>query len=198
MGDFNETRAMLTRVIDHLKGRGITTVFTSLTPGSREFEQTDVGVSSLMDTWLLLRVVEEHDIRSRSVCVLKSRGMAHSNRVHEMLLSNEGIHVRAAGTNHRRNVAGDRLMVAEAPVARVMAPKRVTARSEFGSRRPAGRPIVRTLGRVGEGRRQGNGARARGDGRAESVARAKAAARPAANKPGPTLARARRRKAIER
>ena len=50
-----------------------------------------MGISSLMDTWLLLRNVEFNGERNRTIYVLKSRGMAHSNQVREFILSDDGI-----------------------------------------------------------------------------------------------------------
>ncbi|MFB3905624.1 MAG: circadian clock protein KaiC [Acidobacteriota bacterium] len=91
VGDFAEIRAMLTRLIDFLKNRQVTAVFTSLTEGGGELEQSEVGISSLMDTWLLLRMVESANERNRVLYVLKSRGMAHSNQLREFLLSDHGI-----------------------------------------------------------------------------------------------------------
>ena len=76
VGDDAEIKAMLTRLIDFLKSQGITALFTSLTAGGSALEQTEVGVSSLMDTWLLLRMVESASERNRVLYVLKSRGMA--------------------------------------------------------------------------------------------------------------------------
>ena len=90
-GDQGEVKAMLMRMVDFLKNQGITAVFTSLTEGGNTAEQTEVGVSSLMDTWLLLRNVEAAGERNRLVFVLKSRGMSHSNQVREFLLSDQGI-----------------------------------------------------------------------------------------------------------
>ena len=60
VGTQNDVRSMLTRVIDYLKWRGITGLFTSLTPGSSEFEETEAGISSLMDTWIVLTINEEN------------------------------------------------------------------------------------------------------------------------------------------
>jgi circadian clock protein KaiC len=68
----------------------ITLLFTSLTHGT-ETEETDVGVSSLIDTWMLVRQLELSGERNRGLYVLKSRGMAHSNQVREMVLSERGI-----------------------------------------------------------------------------------------------------------
>jgi circadian clock protein KaiC len=83
---------MLTQVIVFCKNQGITALFTSLTEGSGPMEQTDVGVSSLMDTWVLLRNVETPSgERNCRLFILKSRGMAHSNQVREFVLSNKGI-----------------------------------------------------------------------------------------------------------
>lgn len=83
--------AMLLRVLDFLKSRGITTLFTSLTSGSGALEESEMGVSSLVDTWLLLRDIELNGERNRGMYVLKSRGMAHSNQIREFVLTNHGI-----------------------------------------------------------------------------------------------------------
>jgi circadian clock protein KaiC len=91
VGDTDEIKAMLTRVIDFLKNEGITAVFTSLTSGGTMLEQSEVGISSLMDTWLLVRMIESASERNRLLYVLKSRGMAHSNQMREFVLSGEGI-----------------------------------------------------------------------------------------------------------
>jgi len=89
-----EVKPTLLRLIDFLKHQQITTLFTSLTSGggsTNTAEDSQVGVSSLMDTWLLLRNVESNGERNRMIFVLKSRGMAHSNQVREFVLSNTGI-----------------------------------------------------------------------------------------------------------
>lgn len=92
VGSDHEVRSMLMRLIDFLKSRQITALFTALVSGSqKEFEETSVGVSSLIDTWVLLRDVELNGERNRCVYVLKSRGMAHSNQVREFVISSTGI-----------------------------------------------------------------------------------------------------------
>jgi circadian clock protein KaiC len=91
VGTQREARSMLTRLIDFLKSSEITGLFTSLTSGGSAEQQSDVGVSSLMDTWLLLRNVESGGERNRTIYILKSRGMAHSNQVREFVLSSKGI-----------------------------------------------------------------------------------------------------------
>jgi circadian clock protein KaiC len=91
VGSDNEVTAMLTRLIDFLKSRGITTFFTGLTGGGEALEATNVGMSSLMDTWVLLRDIENAGERSRGLYVLKSRGMSHSNQIREFVISSNGI-----------------------------------------------------------------------------------------------------------
>ena len=89
-----EAEGMLTRLIDFLKARQITAVFTSLTLGGGVQEEGEVGVSSLADTWLLVRDVELGGERNRAMYVLKSRGMAHSNQIREFLLTDRGVELR--------------------------------------------------------------------------------------------------------
>jgi circadian clock protein KaiC len=94
VGTENEARSMLIRLIDMLKSKQITAMFTSLTAGGNFLEQSEVGVSSLMDTWLLLRNVELGGERNRVMYILKSRGMAHSNQLREFLLTDHGIELQ--------------------------------------------------------------------------------------------------------
>jgi circadian clock protein KaiC len=86
-----ETKAMLTRLIDFLKSREITAMFTSLTSGGHDLEDSEVDVSSLMDTWLLVKNIETNGERNRGLYILKARGIAHSNQVREFLLTDNGI-----------------------------------------------------------------------------------------------------------
>jgi len=94
-GTSGDTQSMLLRLIDFLKGRQTTAMFTHLTSGgtsgSTSWEGTDVGVSSLIDTWLLMRDIELAGERNRGLYVLKSRGMAHSNQIREFVITNRGI-----------------------------------------------------------------------------------------------------------
>lgn len=89
-----EVKSMLTRLIDFLKMRQITTFCTDLTMTNDSVERTEVGISSLMDTWLLLRNIETSGERNRGLYILKSRGMAHSNQVREFTLTDEGAQLR--------------------------------------------------------------------------------------------------------
>jgi circadian clock protein KaiC len=93
-GTQRETTVMLTRLIDFLKGRQITALMTSLTSGNEQLEATAVGVSSLVDTWLLLRDAETNGERNRLMYILKSRGMSHSNQLREFLLTAHGVQLR--------------------------------------------------------------------------------------------------------
>jgi len=91
VGSIIEVRSMMTRLIDWLKVKQITSLYTSLTAAGSEKEQSEVGISSLMDTWLLLRDIELNGERNRGLFVLKSRGMAHSNQIREFLLTDHGV-----------------------------------------------------------------------------------------------------------
>ena len=86
-----ETQAMLLRLIDFLKTKQITALFTHLTSGDGALEGTDVGISSLIDTWLLVKTFETGDERSRGLYVLKSRGMPHSKQIREFLITSRGV-----------------------------------------------------------------------------------------------------------
>lgn len=96
-GRQHEVRAMLLRLIDDLKAKGITAVFTNLTPGRSETAITEAGVSSLMDSWLLLLNREISGRHIRQIYVLKSRGMVHSNEVREFILSDRGVSLGQKG-----------------------------------------------------------------------------------------------------
>ena len=90
-GEESDAESMLIRLIDFLKTRQITAIFTSLTHGGQSLEQSSIGISSLVDTWLLLRDIELAGERNRGMYILKSRGMAHSNQIREYLLTPNGI-----------------------------------------------------------------------------------------------------------
>jgi circadian clock protein KaiC len=94
LGDSTEVMAMLTRLIDFFKMQQVTAVFTSLIAGKENKEFTDNGVSSLMDTWLMLRETQIGAERNRVLHLMKSRGMSHSNQVREFLLTDHGAEIR--------------------------------------------------------------------------------------------------------
>jgi circadian clock protein KaiC len=91
IGDRSETKSMLTRLLDFIKSREITAMFTSLTSGGHDLEDSEVDVSSLMDVWLLVKNIESNGERNRGLYILKARGIAHSNQVREFLLTNNGV-----------------------------------------------------------------------------------------------------------
>lgn len=93
VGTINEVRSMLTRLIDHIKNQCITSMFTDLITGGVFTEKTEVGISSLMDTWILLKHIEINGERNRGIYILKARGLAHSNQIREFLLTPKGIDI---------------------------------------------------------------------------------------------------------
>ncbi|HUL31780.1 MAG TPA: circadian clock protein KaiC [Thermodesulfobacteriota bacterium] len=86
-----DVKAMLIRLLDQMKFNQITALFTTLTASTGSLESTEVGISSLADTWLLLRDIELGGERNRGLYILKSRGMPHSNQVREFLLTDKGV-----------------------------------------------------------------------------------------------------------
>jgi circadian clock protein KaiC len=89
-----EVKSMLSRLIDFLKMKEITAFCSDLTTTGGSLERTEVGISSLMDTWILLQAMEGSGERNRGIYILKARGIAHSNQVREYLLTSEGIQLR--------------------------------------------------------------------------------------------------------
>jgi circadian clock protein KaiC len=95
-GNQLEVRSMLTRTIDVLKSKGITGFFTSLVSSTAQNDTSgEIGVSSLIDTWIVVRELEENEgkRRIRGLYIVKSRGMGHSSDVHKLVLSDDGIHL---------------------------------------------------------------------------------------------------------
>jgi len=91
VGSETDVKAMLIRLLDQMKSNQTTALFTTLTGASGSYEMTEVGTSSLTDTWLLLRDIEIGGERNRGLYILKSRGMAHSNQIREFLLTDKGV-----------------------------------------------------------------------------------------------------------
>jgi circadian clock protein KaiC len=110
-GDEREIRSMITRMIDLLKSRGITTFFTSLVSSSADDDTSgEIGVSSLIDTWIVVRELEEEgsNRRIRGLFIVKSRGTGHSSDVHKLILSDDGIVLvpmdSAGGLNRKKKI----------------------------------------------------------------------------------------------
>jgi circadian clock protein KaiC len=136
---------MLLRLVDFLKAKGITAMFTYLTRGAAAQEATDVGISSLIDTWLLLRNIESAGERNRGLYVLKSRGMKHSNQIREFILTPEGIqleddHVGPEGVlTGSMRAAQDRQRASTVTAQRDAAAKRRRADAARNGNRRTGR-----------------------------------------------------------
>ena len=86
-------KSMLTRLIDFLKMKQITSFFTHLSTAGGPPEGTEENVSSIMDSWLLLRDMEYRFRRNYALYVLKSRGTAHSHEMRRFMLTNEGVRI---------------------------------------------------------------------------------------------------------
>ncbi|MCD9016735.1 circadian clock protein KaiC [Parachryseolinea silvisoli] len=91
IGTVSEVKAMLIRLIDFLQRKQITVLFTALTLNSSVTEQTDEGVSSLVDSWITVRDLESNGERNRGLYIMKSRGMKHSNQVREFIITRKGL-----------------------------------------------------------------------------------------------------------
>jgi circadian clock protein KaiC len=90
-GTARDANAMMVRLIDFLKLSGITAVLTNLTSAGEALERTELNISSIVDTWILLRDIELGGERNRAMYVLKSRGMSHSNQLREYLITEHGV-----------------------------------------------------------------------------------------------------------
>jgi len=130
-GSLSEVKSILTRLIDHLKMKKISTFLTDLTHFGGSLEHTSEEISSLIDTWLLLRDIELNGERNRGLYILKSRGMAHSNQIQEFLLTNHGIDLIDIYTGSGQVLTGS---------ARATQEAREKA-SELASRREADRSL---------------------------------------------------------
>ncbi len=91
VGSVGEVKSMLIRLIDFLQAEQITVLFTALSLNTIVNEQTDEGVSSLVDAWLLVKDIEFNGERNRGLYIMKSRGMRHSNQVREFVISDQGL-----------------------------------------------------------------------------------------------------------
>ncbi|MEO5351216.1 MAG: circadian clock protein KaiC [Magnetococcus sp. YQC-3] len=91
IGKESEVHAMLAQLIDLLKTKQITGLFSSLIFGSNTVEQSEIGISSLIDSWLLVKNIDSGGERNRILYLLKSRGIAHSNQIREFLITDKGV-----------------------------------------------------------------------------------------------------------
>ena len=114
VGTSMDVRSMMARLIDFLKSKQITFLATSLTAGGDNEQQSEIGISSLMDTWILVRNMEANGERNRGLYILKSRGMAHSNQVREFVLSDRGLRLVDVYTGQGMVLAGSARLSQEA------------------------------------------------------------------------------------
>ncbi len=92
-GLLSEVKSILVRLIDFLQAEGITVLFTALNLNNMFNEQTDEGVSSLVDAWITIRDIEIDGERNRGLYIIKSRGMKHSNQIRELVITDEGVNL---------------------------------------------------------------------------------------------------------
>jgi len=114
LGTRLEIMSMLSRLVDSFKSEGISAMFTSLTEAEDSLETGPTGVSSLMDSWIILRDVEIGGERNRVIYLMKSRGMQHSNQVREFIITDEGIDLLDVYVGMAGVLTGSARMVQEA------------------------------------------------------------------------------------
>ena len=110
----NEVKTMLMRIVDFLKANQITALFTGLTSNKSILESSEVGLSSLIDTHIMLRDIESSGERNRGMYVLKSRGMANSNQICEFILTDHGVELREAYIGPKGVLTGSARLAQEA------------------------------------------------------------------------------------
>jgi circadian clock protein KaiC len=113
-GASGDVHSMVLRLVDFLKSRNITALFTNLGVGAGDIANTEIQISSLMDTWLLLYNRESNGEHNRQLYLLKSRGMAHSNQVREFIMSSDGIKLREAYVGPEGVLTGSARLAQEA------------------------------------------------------------------------------------
>lgn len=91
VGSFSDVKAMLVRLIDYLQNEQITVMFTALSFNTSVNDQTDDGVSSLVDSWILVKDIEFNGERNRGLYIIKARGMKHSNQIREFIITDKGL-----------------------------------------------------------------------------------------------------------
>jgi circadian clock protein KaiC len=113
-GVTSDVHSMVLRLVDFLKARGITGLFTNLGGIAAETAATEMQISSLMDTWLLVYNRESNGEHNRQLYLLKSRGMAHSNQVREFHITSKGISLREAYVGPEGVLTGSARLAQEA------------------------------------------------------------------------------------
>jgi circadian clock protein KaiC len=113
-GPNSDVRSMLTRFVDYLKTEQITVMFTAaITLGSIERNPSDEGISSMVDTWMMVQDIELDGERNRSLYVMKARGMIHSKEVREFIISSNGIKLIPIVRNQKGTLVGSKREASE-------------------------------------------------------------------------------------
>ncbi|HYV92630.1 MAG TPA: circadian clock protein KaiC [Chitinophagales bacterium] len=113
-GPNSDIRSMLTRFVDYLKTKQITVLFTAaITVGSIERNPSDEGISSMVDTWVMVQDIEVEEERTRSLCIMKSRGMLHSHYVRQFNISSKGITLTPIVRSEKEGVGGPKRIAKE-------------------------------------------------------------------------------------
>jgi circadian clock protein KaiC len=97
VGNDAQVTAAITRMLDFFKSRSITAVFTALASNRDDPEHSEVGVSSWMDCWIQLRTLESDGVRRRGLYIIKARGMPHSDRIHGLQFTSNGLQLSEFG-----------------------------------------------------------------------------------------------------
>jgi circadian clock protein KaiC len=113
-GSHSDVHSTLLRMVDILKCRGVTALFTSLRSGNAPLDGTDEGLSSLMDSWIRLMNVEANGERNRILYIIKSRGSPHSNQVREYRMTDKGIELVKAYVGNEGVLTGTSRITQEA------------------------------------------------------------------------------------
>lgn len=147
-GERLEVQSMLLRMVDALKSRGVTAIFTHLTHTSDGNVETDAGLSSLMDAWVLLLNRETGGEFNRELYLLKARGMAHSNQVREFVMTHDGIKLLAPYIGDGRALTGSARRAEEAKIRREEVQRRIEvekAKEQIEHRRRRARAQIEAL-----------------------------------------------------
>ncbi len=139
VGDRAEIKALLERIVDFLKSRLVTALLTSLTRGGDPRESSAVGMSSLIDTWLLVREIEQRGERIRGLYVIKSRGMAHASDIREIVFTERGLDLATVIFGPDGVLTGSARRKQEALARGAAAPRKPGAVRADGDRRQGAR-----------------------------------------------------------
>lgn len=135
-GSRTDVSVTLMRLVDYLKSRQITALLTSLTTFNGDAEKAETGISSLIDTWILLRNLEVSGERNRVLYIVKSRGMSHSNQVREFMMTNRGVRLKDVYLSARGVLTGSARVAHEAREAsEVLARRQETERKQYSLER---------------------------------------------------------------